>query len=485
MPAYILKLIGPVRLVTDEGTEKTPSSLKARGILALLGTAQHMRMSRPALADRMWSTRSSKQGSDSLRQDIGAIRSASVGDILITGNGWVELNSELVRVDMSPGSSVSSNAEFCADLDAVTDPEFTDWLRDMRAQIENQPVQATLEPQAEVRLSPSPVVARAIQMPVIALGPTLATDPALQIFGDMLVQEATARASEMCGATVVHDAELAGRRAIRVSCRVLSDSYRVLVQPEVRSGGTTEQLWAQKFSAPIKSLSDVFSEATSAATVSIVSFATAKPVVTDQSEVTSVVPLADIFGFNEQKLRNADALLSQQYTETGKASLLALRAFVHHTLIMERLDPNEAAVRGEADRLAREALQQAPQNALVLAMASLIAGVQHQDSLALELAQQACRADPDHAMARHGLSVAFSFNGDPKAAHREAMRVNENRMSILTPSIAYLRNAYTSIGVGDREQALRWSEMASGVDPDFRAAHRVVAALRYSVSTLR
>lgn len=478
MPTYTLNLIGPVRLIEKDGLEKTPSSLKARGILALLGTAQHMRMSRPALTDKMWSTRSAKQGSDSLRQDIGAIRSASQPEILITGNGWVELSGDHVNVDISPASTASSNAEFCADLDAITDPEFTNWLRDMRAQIDNECV---AEPKSPAALTSGASFESALQMPVIAVGSTMASDPALQIFGDMLLQESSSRAAELCGADLATDPNPARLKTVRVSCRVLRDPQRVIVQPEVRSGQGADGVWSQKFSAPVEALSDVFSEAASAATVAIVSFAMAKPVSGSQSALAGIVPFADIFGFDEKKLRSADALLSQQYTETGKASLLALRAFVHHTLIMERFDPDEEALRAEADRLVREALQQAPQSALVLAMASLIAGVQHQDLLALELAQQACRADPDHALARHGLSVALSFNGDPEAAHREAMRARESRMSILTPAISYLRNAYTSIGIGDQEQALKWSELACGIDPDFRAAHRVVAALRYSM----
>ena len=67
MPAT-LSLMGSVRLRGTVGDDLTPRSQKARGALALLGTAPDLRLSRARMQDLLWSERSKQQGSDSLRQ---------------------------------------------------------------------------------------------------------------------------------------------------------------------------------------------------------------------------------------------------------------------------------------------------------------------------------------------------------------------------------------------------------------------------------
>jgi hypothetical protein len=148
--------------------------------------------------------------------------------------------------------------------------------------------------------------------------------------------------------------------------------------------------------------------------------------------------------------------------------------------IMERLENDPNDLLNEATELTRRARERAPQDSFVLSVASLITGVRQEDELALELALRAKRGDPNHAFVRQCLSVAWSFSGKPGRAHDEAIAARSSRLAILTPPIYYLRNAYTAIGIGDTSRALVWALMAVHASPNFRAAHRVVAALQYA-----
>ncbi|WP_258553404.1 AfsR/SARP family transcriptional regulator [Paracoccus pantotrophus] len=129
--------MGSVRLRGADGADLTPRSQKARGALALLGTAPDLRLSRARLQDLLWSERARQRGSDSLRQMLRELR-ASLGaekGLLLTGVGWVGLDPERLRIDLTPVYDAGgAPIEFAADID-VPDPEFETWLRDMRLRL--------------------------------------------------------------------------------------------------------------------------------------------------------------------------------------------------------------------------------------------------------------------------------------------------------------------------------------------------------------
>lgn len=475
MPLTVLSLFGPVRLTTPDGRELTPSSLKARGLLALLGVAPQHRMARPSLIDRLWSDRDEKRGGDSLRQALKALREAAGPDLLEDGNGWVGLNPAAVRVDLSAPCAGLVGGEFAADLDGIRDPEFVDWLRDTRLHLDAAPPAGRGGP--EHAASRPAAVPRS---PLFLVAPTRSGELDLQLYGDMVLREATARAAQLCNADVEETAEAGdGRRAtLSVSAIFVAEPRRVIFQPSVRPAGVATEPWSQTFSAPRESLPDLAAEASASITATLVGMLGGLD--DTSAELAGHVPFADAFSFDQRRLLRADETLKRLFEESGRAPLLAMRAFVRHTLIMERHDPDPHARLAEAEQMIRDAQQRAPHSAFVNAMASLIHGVCGRDLLAMDLAREAFAADPNHAFVRHCLSVALSFDGQADAAHREALAAQKNRMTALTSPITYLRNAYTAIGVGDHKQALEWAERAVGSAPDFRAAIRVVAALRYT-----
>ena len=113
----------------------TPASVKSRGLLAILGTSQHLRASRAKLQDKLWSDRGHDQGANSLRQALTEIR-RSFGDhrdVVLSGSGWAALDPQKVQVTLTPVTNHANPkiVEFAEDID-IRDPEFEDWLREQR-----------------------------------------------------------------------------------------------------------------------------------------------------------------------------------------------------------------------------------------------------------------------------------------------------------------------------------------------------------------
>jgi hypothetical protein len=130
----ILDLAGPFRLRDTQGTDLTPRSRKAQGLLALVATSPGLRRSRAWLQDKLWSDRAPEQGASSLRHCLTEIRSM-LGEhlaCLTTVSGWIGLGPDRVLVNTSLlGRENGEAVEFLEGLD-IRDPEFEHWLRDQR-----------------------------------------------------------------------------------------------------------------------------------------------------------------------------------------------------------------------------------------------------------------------------------------------------------------------------------------------------------------
>ena len=74
MPLLTLRLMGPVELTGPADLRLTPRGMRARGALAVIGTARSMRITRARLQDLLFSERDPEQGNASLRQVLREIR---------------------------------------------------------------------------------------------------------------------------------------------------------------------------------------------------------------------------------------------------------------------------------------------------------------------------------------------------------------------------------------------------------------------------
>lgn len=132
--ALFVDLAGPFRVADVRGSDVTPNSPKAQGLLALIATAPGLRRSRIWLQDKLWSESGQAQGASSLRQCLRRLRAAlgAHAECITTKSGWIGLDPTRVRVRTQPHTAdVDASVEFLEGLD-IGDPEFEDWLRDQR-----------------------------------------------------------------------------------------------------------------------------------------------------------------------------------------------------------------------------------------------------------------------------------------------------------------------------------------------------------------
>ena len=300
---FRLRLMGPVDLTSALGQNLTPRSRKARGMLALLGTAPGLRMSRAQLQDRLWSRSPPAQGTASLRQTLHDVRHV-LDAALIGGDGWVGFDPVAVAVDLRPAPGLAGqSAEFAEGLD-IDDPEFEDWLRDMRLALEDR-VQAR-------------------ELPLLVLNEPQGDSAPARMLARFLLQEAAARAAPLIPARVMQAAGAGNGLLVDTWCLDQNDG-RVLVMMVLRDLATGAQLWSQH-----SPLSPALHELRRASgTLALAMIQTAR----QAGHVGGAFyPLADLFSFSRSRLLTADRSLQQ----AEGAVPVALRAFLRYTMIIER-----------------------------------------------------------------------------------------------------------------------------------------------------
>ncbi|MBF9060273.1 hypothetical protein HKCCSP123_13890 [Rhodobacterales bacterium HKCCSP123] len=136
------RCFGMFRVTTESGLDVTPSSQKSQALLAILLTSQDFARPRVKLQDLLWSDREPEQGAASLRQELSSLK-RSLGphaDILHADRTVIRLDGSRLESDCDargpkPGAGPEQQ-EFLEGI-GVRDPEFSDWLRDRRAEYQD------------------------------------------------------------------------------------------------------------------------------------------------------------------------------------------------------------------------------------------------------------------------------------------------------------------------------------------------------------
>lgn len=190
-------------------------------------------------------------------------------------------------------------------------------------------------------------------------------------------------------------------------------------------------------------------------------------------------PIWDVFSYSRDRLEAADKVLATMPDADQSAVSMALRAYLRYTLIIERLTDDPKRCSDEADEFSTRGRLLAPNNPVVLAVASLTASWRRDAVGALELARAANRADPDNELACHALSQALTDVG----RYNEAFEANEKgfrgALAELGPALWLMRRSLAQIRLGRYGDAENSAAAAFAFAPDNRPSLRVLAALRY------
>ena len=477
-----IDLVGNLRVSDAYGHDLTPTGKKNKGLLAILCTSPNFRCSRAKLQDRLWSDRSQERGSSSLRQALTLLRRVlnQEDEVLLTTEDWVHLNTDCVTVNLEPSAIYPENAlpEFVEGLQ-INDPEFENWIRDQR----NYYQQLWLGQMVKKSSSSPYPYQRDLQTltatpTIIVIAPPICDDPELHFAADIILRDAAKRASSYGDFLIVEEGEhyVGAENALRLTCMASKFGGKIGFHPMLLVEQSRRIIWNQTFECEAADVVDASSEVSDAFTLAILK--SGRALLTNET-LSGELPLGDIFGYSQTGLYSADNYLKIADGEREVPTLLSLRAYIRHNMIIERVTDHTDAALEEANEMISKALERAPYDPFVLSVRSLISGLYDHSELALDYAQRAIRSDSKNAFAQHCLSVALSFSGHQREANEAAIKAKSSRLAVISPAIYFLSYSCTALGVGNEKEALRYAKMAHGTAPNFRPALRIIAALSF------
>jgi tetratricopeptide (TPR) repeat protein len=454
--------MGPVDLIGPGNLRLTPRGMRARGGLAVMGSATAMRVLRARLQDLLFSTRDPDHANASLRQVLREIR-ITLGDYreaLVSGPGWVGLDGRIVRVDMTarPGPD-GQMPEFASDLD-IDDPEFEDWLRDARMHAE----------QAVTPSAPDAPI-----LPVLLTADPVTNDPESGVIAAMVIGEAAGRVCDLVPMITMPDRADPGQTAIVLSAMAkrMGAGTHLLVKLSHRP--SDRLFWSHKFVLDADNLTPSMNDCTAQICVGILRVLEALRTI----DAALGVSLTDVFSYNEARLHRAEQALAGMDGKINASLTLALRAWVLITQVVERLVRDPKVSIQEAQELALKAREADPYSATALAVGSVIEGHLNHGQVSFWLAQQAVQMDARNFLARFAYSQALTEVGRHKEAYREAQAGLAEALPVLNPATLQMRLGIALTRLGRFDEAEQRFETVQQFAPENRPSLRFLAALRY------
>lgn len=471
-----LRLWGRFQLAAPDGTDLTPNSSKAQGLLALLATESDFRRTRIWLQDKLWSDRGPEQSARSLRQELSQIKKlfGPHADILQADRKSVWLNKNQVSVATN---AVPKNSEFLEGID-VRDSEFNHWLTSVRANAsETITIQKQTNPIGQPK-NPKNLIAISGQSDDSASNRVHeaqfihALSSSLRDLADLVVLDGFPKLLPDCELLI----------CVSVHTRNRTQSY-IRVTVERTSNAST--IWSQTHFIPMarnyETDLDLGSLTLISKTFSFICHELSKfdPAL-ENEEAANLAALAicKTFSIDKSNLVEAKDLLEQAYEQDKRGSYLAWQAQILTIMFVERVGQFSQAMREEGDKLCAEAVRLDPTNSNVLAAVSNFRTIVDGNKAAgLELARLAVRANPSNPLAWWAFSNAAQYFGKNEQAYLAATRAyalsSGTRLEFWT---AFQRSLVAMIN-HKTDEALRFGELSSALQPTFRPPLRYLAAL--------
>lgn len=475
-----IRLLGVFEIRDANGRDCTPRGAKARALIAMLCQTPDHRRTRRWLEARLWSDRGPEQASGSMRQVLMELRRAfgDQADLIEADRDLVILHGTETDLDGETDAvraALQSGREFLEGIDIV-DPAFEDWLRDEKFRIEQQ--------LAPLRMGFS---GSSRDAPPMSLSIRLGNLPAgAASFAGMALADSIARLVEEFAPIEVYGAggadlppNMPGTGLqLGVEGAQIADRLHLLVRLSGPGGGPV--LWHHRASLTL-SQSDFIAEGEfpqivfQAAEAALAAFPGLAVTDSGPARANALIAraVADMFSYDTQRLRQADAMLAEAFTIAPSARCLAWRSLVRQIMFVERTETDRARLNSEADEFARKALEMTDTNALVLALVSQVRVMLDSNPEAgAVLARDAVALSPFNPFgysAQSGAMLRYARNAEALAAARTGADI-ASRTNLLHwwESLSGL----AALSAGQHSAAIAHYEAAHYRAPSFRSPMR-------------
>lgn len=484
-----VEIDGALKIFDPAGTDITPRGGKARGLIALLLTGKDFTRARRFLQDKLWSTRAQEQGSASLRQALSEIR-RDLGphrDALVCTRGNVQLDPDLIN--LVPPSS-SQDSELFEDVD-VRDPEFENWIRDLRAQHSAAPLPAPRD------VTSAPVARHDRPCPVVVFrSPRTLTRDQQWIYAFIREQVIGSAAElgeiECADLTDEGQPELTGARKpwLFLTIDISSIEGRAFVAVQLEDA-TSRIQWRSaltQIDTPDRDESffamSCLSNHACEAIGRYLSSGKAGAGTDHLPLALAMMGREQIFDFSRDALRMSDRLLAQAYALDPQPVYAAWRAFVRNTAMFEHLTQDFLPPLDNED-VVFQALRDDPQNSMVLAFAAQHSFVHLRDP---EYGQFLCARSIE---ANDANPIAWAFRANYQTAlgqYDDAIGSAERGLALASgraeQHFCMIFSCMARIGVADYARATSEARLTSVLSPDFIAIRRFLYALHRASNRL-
>lgn len=505
--------MGPFRVRSADGRDLTPRSRKSRALLAILALAPEQRRSRAYLQRTLWSERSAGQASQSLRQELVLVRKAlgAHGDLLIVDRGFVALVPGRIVVDIDECDPAALAKDATREVPVLfEDLEFRDralrvWVQAQRGAFDEAlrgrlaqrpPLRVADGPGQPIAHLASPVAGDSLAAPsqsrvrpwVTAISSTTSNTPQAR-FASVVVADLIACQIAQVGSFDVCDRPRDGP-GIEVRVDVLAAPGATSLHFMSRSAQDGEVLWSG--SQPLAVACDTLLQSPHLHAivnqVVDISIARLHNSVSGREDARAFVlgfeGVQRTFRLERDELVSADRLLVQAYANNPDALFIAWRAYLRSFYLGENVFQDKAAIVEEATDLAHRAIEAAPYNASVLALASCVYSFVRRDYvLGHELAERSLKLNPHGVLGRAFLGRAKSYLGQYREGHQLVASALE--MVGLAPyrfTIDFLCGI-TAVVAGHDDAALKFGEISRLARPNYRPPMRYMVPLYLKVGS--
>ena len=409
-------LVGPFRVLSGTGADITPKGAKNQALLALLALSPGLTRPRRWVEDKLWSTFGAEQASANLRQSLSKLRQAlgAHREALQADRNTVWLDRDAVIVDMIDGDlSFEERAELLEGMDA-RDPEFEDWLRIERTELQSRIASAMPQP------------ARGIMILCRSFDETQARG---HFIGDILANQIGEGIAEHVRAwrqatDSTDPAATLPDTDVQIDCQLVSgsDGYAFYIKAVHKPSARILYTKLHR----IARLEDALeSEAGTARTI----FEAADQIVGKLPQVLEVgrpearatalsrLGLYRMFSYERNGLREALGLMRQAEERDRNGVYIAWSALIRMIQMTELAESEHEALREEAETLLYQALEAGSDNPLIPAILSRVRAIALKDVIgSQDMAQTAYERNPGSAFACVAMAEANLNAGRHDAA---------------------------------------------------------------------
>jgi hypothetical protein len=465
-----------VFVVTDHtGTDITPRKRKERGLLALIAMAPQKRRSRNWIKTKLWSERDPKQAAGSLRRALCDLR-IGLGQ---AGGGLCSDRNDIwfgETIDVIDNKAFLPKSELLETID-VADPEFEDWLRDLRYS-DQKPVLTPVAPPV-ARQGPHTLVLVDVRTQSGNSEDVFLTSFLTDTLSNRLMAESSVEV--LVGDTIDRKRMMDAETILRFELVSVISSGRWNVHMRAFADRNRRFIWAGRLNLPMDfrticegpEVAAFVSNALSAIRLKYQSHKLA-----NRSHYLMLQRATQrLFSSDQEQFALAEAELIDVSTRDAGGIPLAWRAFGRLTQVLE-LGLNPMEYMDETEALLADAQLRSPGNPLVLGLASHIHLKMMGDvDRGMHLAQSSLQSCDQNPYAMLAISQAYFHAADYAQAHETA--VLGQRMADGMPNAFFwnMQACLTALGVGDLAGALDAGTRAHAQNNGYRPALRYLTAL--------